>query len=273
MELQDNRIWLKADLSEVEAYECPAGEIAVVCLGKPEEGRVNEDSAAFFCLGEDTVVLVVADGMGGGAKGEVASKIVIDTLKDILANLPDDSSHAVTRGALVAGIEIANQAVIDLGVGAGTTVAVALANPREFSTIHAGDSIAMVVGQKGKIKVQTVAHSPVGYALEAGLLDGEQALFHPERHVVSNMVGMEALRVEVGLKQAFNTKDTLVLGTDGLFDNLSISEIVDRIRTGTLEDSAHDLTELARNRMEHPNAGEPSKPDDMAILLYRPASA
>ncbi|MCA9001134.1 MAG: serine/threonine-protein phosphatase [Planctomycetes bacterium] len=271
MELHDNRTWLKAELSEVEAYECPAGEITVVCLGKPEEGRVNEDSAAFFYLGTDTVVLAVADGMGGGAKGEVASKIVIDTIKGALANLPEDSSHAGTRSALIEAIEIANQKVIDLGVGAGSTVALALVNPREFSTIHAGDSIAMVVGQKGKIKVQTVAHSPVGYAHEAGMLDNEQALFHPERHVVSNMVGMEALRVEVGLKQSFNPRDTLVLGTDGLFDNLSIAEIVDMIRTGPLEESAHEMAQRARQRMEHPTADEPSKPDDMVFLLYRPA--
>lgn len=277
MDLQEFRTWLQADEPEVTLLECPAGQIAVVCRAKPEEGRCNEDSIAVFPLSGDHACLVVADGMGGAAQGEVAARIVVESIGRHLteqdALQEGGASLESRRHAVLAGIEAANREVLALGVGAGTTVVAAVVSPEEFGFLHAGDSMGVVVGQKGRIKMQTMAHSPVGHAMEAGIVDGESAMFHPERHVVSNMIGMELLRIEWCVPQTFNTKDTLVLGTDGLFDNLSTPEIVELIRTGPLDTSAADLAALARQRMEHPNEGDPSKPDDMAFLLFRPGPA
>ncbi len=273
MDLQEFRTWLQADEPEVTLLDCPAGQIAVVCHAKPEQGRLNEDSLAVFPLSGEQACLVVADGMGGGAQGEEASRIVVESIGKSLADAPGNADFPTLRYAVLAGIEAANREVLAMGVGAGSTVVAAVVSPEQFAFLHAGDSLGMVVGQKGRIKTQTSAHSPVGYALEAGFVDAESAMFHPERHVVSNMVGMERLRIELGTSQRFNTKDTLVLGTDGLFDNLTTAEIVDLIRTGPLPSSAADLAELARRRMLEPSEGEPSKPDDMAFLLFRPGPA
>ena len=65
-------------------------------------------------------------------------------------------------------------------------------------------------------------------------------------------------------------RDTVLLGTDGLWDNLFLSEIVELIRAGELLDSAEKLARTVIERMESPVTGQPSKPDDVSFILYRP---
>ena len=59
--------------------------------------------------------------------------------------------------------------------------------------------------------MRTVAHSPVGYAEEAGLLDREEAIHHAHRHLVSNMLGMPEMHIEVGPPLTLDARDTIVL--------------------------------------------------------------
>jgi serine/threonine protein phosphatase PrpC len=109
----------------------------------------------------------------------------------------------------------------------------------------------------------------VGYAVEAGMLDGEEALHHDERHLVSNLVGSAEMRIEVGSPLELAPLDTVLLASDGLFDNLLQPEIVDEIRVKPLEQVARTLAEAAASRMDEPAQGQPSKPDDLTFLLYR----
>ncbi|HPF12661.1 MAG TPA: serine/threonine-protein phosphatase [Planctomycetota bacterium] len=267
---KDFHTWLGADEPGVALFECAAGNVAVVSRAKNIPGRVNEDALGFFPMGGDGAVLVVADGMGGGAHGEVAAETVIRAIETQLAPLPDQPSLSAVRVAILTAVEEANRSVLDMGVGAGTTIAAALVSPRRYATIHAGDSVVMVVGQKGRVKAQTLAHSPVGFAMEAGLLDPDKAMFHHERHLVSNVVGMVGMRLEIGSPRKFSLRDTLILASDGLFDNLTVSEVVEHIRCGPLEEAARTVAELAKQRMDTPLAAEPSKPDDLGMILFRP---
>ncbi|MDH3520454.1 MAG: SpoIIE family protein phosphatase, partial [Myxococcales bacterium] len=126
-----------------------------------------------------------------------------------------------------------------------------------------------LVGQRGKLKLQTIAHSPVGFAVEAGMLDESEAMHHEDRHIVSNMLGAPDMRIEVGSARRLAPRDTLLLASDGLSDNLRTDEIVQRIRTGSLEEGARRLVRAARRRMDAPIEGEPSKPDDLTFVSYR----
>jgi len=135
-----------------------------------------------------------------------------------------------------------------------------------------GDSAILVVGQRGKLKLQTLSHSPVGYAVESGLLDADEALHHEERHIVSNMVGAPDMRIEVGSALALAPRDTVLLATDGLMDNLGLAEIVEIVRRGPLERAARRLAELCDERMRRPLEGQPSKPDDVTFVLFRRAA-
>lgn len=101
------------------------------------------------------------------------------------------------------------------------------------------------------------------------MLDAEEALHHDERHLVSNHIGMEGMRVEIGPEVVVAARDTLLLASDGLFDNVRDEEVIELVRKGDPEEAAQRLAELARRRMLDPTPGAPSKPDDLTFIVYR----
>ena len=105
--------------------------------------------------------------------------------------------------------------------------------------------------------------------MEAGVLDEEEAMHHEERHVVSNVVGSAEMRIEIGPEIRLAPRDTVVLASDGLLDNLTMDEIIARVRKGRLDKAVRWLALDTRRRMTCPEEGQPSKPDDTTIIAYR----
>ena len=247
------------------------GNAAVLSRPAPHRESANEDAVAIIAINHHAAVLVVADGLGGLPAGEQASTLAVDKLIESLHSAPQDETSF--RGAILNGIEAASQAIAELGVGAATTLVVAEIQGHTVRPYHVGDSALLIVGQRGRIKRQTVAHSPVGYALEAGLLDESEAMYHAERHVVSNVLGMADMRVEVGSTVQLAPHDTLLLASDGLLDNLHTEEIVERIRKGPLARVIDDLAEECSRRMAFPESDRPCKPDDLSFIAFRRGGA
>jgi serine/threonine protein phosphatase PrpC len=167
-------------------------------------------------------------------------------------------------------MEAANNAVIDMARGAATTLVVAEIVARRLRSYHVGDSELIAVGQRGRVKRRVIPHSPTGFAVEAGLLDEDEAVQHDQRHVLFNVIGAEDMRVEIGGAIKLAARDTVLLATDGLLDNLFVDEIVEIIRMGPLTAAADRLVEKALSRMKSNGSGQPSKPDDLTIILFRP---
>ncbi len=132
-----------------------------------------------------------------------------------------------------------------------------------------GDSEALLVGQRGRIKMQTTVHSPTGFAVEAGFLDQRAALHHAERHLVSNFIGTVDMSIDVGAAVELAARDTTILASDGVTDNIHIEELVDMIRKGPLEDAADAVIAKAMQRMANERRGQPSKPDDLSLIVFR----
>ena len=178
------------------------------------------------------------------------------------------------RTGVLDAFEEANARVLGLGSGAATTLSVVQLSTGErgpeLRSFHAGDSSVLVTGGRGLVKLNTIPHSPVGYAVEAGLLDPEEALHHSDLNLVSNMVGQADMRIEMGSALALSARDTVVIGTDGLFDNLRLWEIVQLVRKGPLEEAAQRLVDLTQSRMDAQTGSAPSKPDDLTFALFRP---
>jgi serine/threonine protein phosphatase PrpC len=238
-------------------------------LRSPDKPTPNEDAAAVIPVADGSLVLAVADGVGGTPAGREASNLAVSTLASALGGLPAETVQL--RPAILDALEETNRAVLELGRGAATTLVVAQIDALGMRCYHVGDSELLVVGQRGRIKQRIVPHSPTGFAVEAGLLDEDEAIQHEQRHVLFNVVGSPDMRVEVGAAAKLAPRDTLLLASDGLFDNLFLDEIVDSIRKGPLERAADTLVERARRRMEGVVADRPCKPDDLTIVLYRPA--
>jgi serine/threonine protein phosphatase PrpC len=260
-------LYLAQDMAHVECYRFASGKAALFTTRAPGKTSDNEDCLALIPCGEDAGVLVVADGLGGMPAGEQASGTAIRSLVKSIQQAR--SGKATLREAILNGIEDANQRVTELGQGSGTTLAIMEVQGKEVRSYHVGDSMILVTGQRGKIKQQTVSHSPVGYAVEAGFLDAGEAMHHEERHLISNLIGTPDMRMEIGPTLVMAARDTLVLASDGLFDNLHVEEILQLVRKGPLDAVARELRLQCQGRMTEPGPGHPSKPDDLSFILFR----
>jgi serine/threonine protein phosphatase PrpC len=265
-------------MSEVLTLEAAGGTAAVFSTRSPQKTTPNEDVAAVMPLTPQRGVLAVADGLGGHAGGEIASKLSIETIEaaihEAVRRMPQQDLDSL-RPAILDGIEAANAAVRAIGTGAATTLSLVEIQGRMVRAYQVGDSAILLAGQRGKLKYQTVAHSPIGYAVKGGFLDEEEAIHHEERHMISNVIGSESMHVEMGPTIEMAARDTLVLASDGLLDNLLPTEIVDLMRTGPLDRAVGQLAAVAQERMNaHAEADgvTPSKPDDLTIIAYRPMS-
>ncbi|TWT38171.1 Serine/threonine phosphatase stp [Posidoniimonas corsicana] len=260
-------LWTRCDEPTQSNWRTPAGRVTAYSARSPGKETPNEDALAVFQTGDGSLVLAVADGMGGQAAGETAARLSLDALAGALADAEPDPERL--RSAIIDGIEEANRAVLALANGAGATLAVALVSEPFVRSFHVGDASFLLMGQRGRVKFESIAHSPVGYAEAAGLINPEDALQHEERHIVSNCVGDEKMRIEIGPVLTMAQFDTLLIATDGLVDNVLPGELVAGLRSGPLDRCAAAVAELARERMQHETPGLPSKPDDLTFLAYR----
>ncbi|MDJ0749781.1 MAG: protein phosphatase 2C domain-containing protein [Woeseiaceae bacterium] len=245
-----------------------AGGSAVACTCRePGKTTENEDTTALIPYGPGAAVLVVADGAGGLPAGKRASLTAVTRLA---ASLQASMNRTMLlRTAILNGIEAANEAVMALGNGSATTLTVITIEGLIARSYQIGDSEALVVGQRGAIKLQTTAHSPTGFAVEAGFLDEREALHHEDRHLVSNFIGTSDMRIDVGAGIELRPRDTVLVASDGLTDNVHLDEIVERVRKGQLADGATSLMSLAARRMTREKPGFPCKPDDLSLILFR----
>jgi len=261
------RILLEVVRGSVSLDEIDGGWAASFSERCPGKTRANEDAAALLPLGEGRLLLIVADGLGGQPGADQASGL---TVRLLVRSLEPARTGSGDPGALLlAGLKDANEAVEQLGLGAGTTLAAALVLDGHARAFHVGDSVVMLVDQHGGVKFVTVPHSPIGYALAAGMLTEEEALHHPERHIISNMVGSPQMLPEVGPDVELEPGDTLIVASDGVVDNLYRAELAEILRGPDLARVAEELVGLCRERMAGRGSQVPSKPDDATFLIYR----
>jgi PPM family protein phosphatase len=266
--LSQTRRYFDAQMTTPDIWRIASGLACIFSSRCPGKETPNEDAAALIPVDDQAAVLAVADGLGGGAAGEDASRRAIETLQSAIDEA--NGTETLLRTAIISGFERANQAVQSLGIGAATTLAVAEVADGVVRSYHVGDSDVLVVGGLGKIKRQTVSHSPVGYGVEAGLLDENEAMHHEERHIVSNVIGSSEMHISIGPPIPLAPRDSVLLATDGLCDNLDWTAIVGAIRKGELSQAVTKLATAATERMNHAAEGRPSKPDDLTLVAFRP---
>jgi serine/threonine protein phosphatase PrpC len=265
----DVRAYLNMDMLEPEVLEIAGGAAAVVSCRRPEKATANEDAAAVIPVGDQAAVLVVADGCGGMASGEQAARIAVECLTaSIRAAAGGSAEGQALRTAILDGVEAANRQILDLKSGAGATLAVVQLENGEARPYHVGDSQILMVGGRGKVKLLTTSHSPVGYAQEAGMLEEREAIEHEERHLVSNYLGSEVMHVEVGSGRRISDRDGLLVASDGVLDNLLMDELVGLLKSGPAGKVAAKIAALASARMREAQDGRPHKPDDLTLIVF-----
>jgi len=267
--ITENGIQILSEQTDGVTMQCRdrGWSASLVSKRNPLKETANEDCLAWYRVDDTTAVFAVADGCGGMRGGEQASRLALEALGASIDASRDRPNRL--RAAILDGIEDANESIRALRIGAACTLAVVEYHRGTIRGYHVGDTQVLAMGVRGRIRYQSICHSPVGFAVEAGWLQEEDAMHHEDRHLVSNVVGCETMRIEIGPSIRLGSLDTVVIASDGLFDNVTIPGVVDRLRKGNLNDAIGSLVDTAIARM-HGVDGEPSKPDDISVIAFRP---
>jgi serine/threonine protein phosphatase PrpC len=234
----------------------------------------NEDS---YCVRVALGLFVVADGMGGHAAGEVASRVVVDELQTFVeattqmgpqdtCPTPLDGELSRDGNRLKAGLHLGNRRIgsrieenNDLH-GMATTAVAALVTNDQLALAHVGDSRAYL-WRAGTLSRLTRDHSWVEEQIDAGMLSVAAAREHPWRSIVTRALsGNDGLEVEVA-QFALEARDRVLLCSDGLSSVLPDEEIAGVMAAGTALDA------VCEELVKRTNAG--GGPDNVTTLLLQ----
>jgi len=264
--ISEHKRYTETNLEAVSRYRFLNGEVALFTHVSPDKTGANEDAMALVPAGRQQGALIVADGVGGHAASSEAARLAVDNL---IGTLSRTSDQYVMREAILDGIENANKAVLEMRTGAAATLAVVEIDGHTARPYHVGDALILITGQRGRVKFQNIPHSPVGYAVESGLIDADEAVHHEERNIVSNVIGDTTMRIEIGPTISLGARDSVLVSSDAVSDNLYANEIIAIIRAGPLHRAAQKLVTSCRQRMASTDPGTPGHPDDMSFILFR----
>jgi protein phosphatase len=240
-------------------------EISWAFLSHPGAQRPNnEDFVGAYVPSPDSdeaglgALFVLADGMGGHASGEVASRIAVETLVKSWASSAIGPAHQAIRSA----VRSANAAVFAASLdqahsGMGTTVVALTIAGNEVHVGHVGDSRAYLV--RGRQCTQlTSDHSRVAEMLRMRLITPEQAATHPARAQLTRSLGATpSVRVDVN-NSLLERHDSLILCSDGLWDLVSKSEIAALTVKRPAAEAAQTMLDLALER---------GAPDNVTVVV------
>lgn len=196
---------------------------------------LNEDS---FLVDVGLGLLVVADGMGGHAGGEVASRLAVETIRDGLQDCaPSRPAPDALLQALLASIQRAHEAIQrhaseDPNLqGMGTTLLTAVAVGSDMLVAHLGDSRAYLFCN-GELQRLTEDHSLVAQLVRIGEINEAERHTHPQRHVITQALGVGESPSPELMRFHPHAGDVLVLCTDGLHGMIGDDRILERVKSG-----------------------------------------
>ncbi|MDQ1684414.1 MAG: family protein phosphatase [Frankiaceae bacterium] len=203
-------------------------------------------------LNEDSMyagprLLAIADGMGGHAAGEVASRVAIESV----APLDDDQPGADLVTSLREAVETASRFLQDMSDadtaldGMGTTLTALLFSDRRLGLVHIGDSRGYLL-RDGVLNQITHDHTLVQHLVDEGRITPEEASTHPQRSwITRSLTGRGELELDLSIREV-REGDRYLLCSDGLSGPVSAETIADTLRSASDPQQACDqLIELA----------------------------
>ena len=189
--------------------------------------RANNEDNVVTVVPTDTHVMaqkgalfVVADGMGGHTKGEVASALAVNTIRDTYYQ---DARNDIAA-ALRASVEQANKAIFEHDMHMGTTCVAAVLKDNTVYIANAGDSFVYLI-RGGQMRQLAEDHSWVAEQVRTGAMTREEAEAQGKGNVIVRCLGeTRDVEVYIGTEQV-QDKDILVLCTDGLHGLVNEDEI------------------------------------------------
>ncbi len=232
--------------------------------GASHVGHVRPNNEDAFDSVPELGFYMVADGLGGAAAGERASKIAVETLISEVRT----AGESVTIEGIVQAVELANrrirwEAENDLSLrGMGTTVTAAIVRGARLEIVNVGDSRAYRF-REGVLECLTEDHTWIRDLVKDRGISPEQLKRHPYRNMLTKAVGAETVVGADKVESEFGAADILLLCSDGLHGVLAEEEISSALAVGdSLKEKARELIEAT---LAH------GAPDNVTVLLVRNA--
>jgi len=238
--------------------------VTISAFGLTDVGKKRRHNEDAYLLDVERGLFVVADGMGGHAAGEVASRITVESIQEFIAGTEEEhentwpfgfnNRYSLEGNRLTTAVEKANEKVMRAVQnrpelkGMGTTVVAALFDADRVTLVHVGDSRAYLFRGR-ELKRLTDDHSWVQEQVNAGILSEDEAKSHPLKNVVTRALG-GAAHVAVDLIEVpITAGDRYLLCSDGLTGMVSDDELVTHLASEDSPDKAvRSLIELANER-------------------------
>ncbi|MEO7191757.1 MAG: PP2C family serine/threonine-protein phosphatase [Vicinamibacterales bacterium] len=251
--------------------------LRIVSAAVSHPGLRREQNEDAYCARADLGLYVVADGMGGHAAGEVASRMAVDAIEAFVVEtrdgppaggwpMPYDPSLPLDGNRLTIGFQLANQSLAVAAAGnpalrgMATTASAALTSDESVVLGHIGDS-RIYLWRDGTLRQLTTDHSWVGDRIRAGMLSESDARQHPWRNVVTRAItGGDDPLVDVITVPA-EDGDCLMLCSDGLSSVVPLAMMQEVLSAGhTLELTCRALVDAANDL---------GGPDNITVALLR----
>lgn len=243
--------------------------------GLTDTGQKRKQNEDDYCIDDSLGLYVVADGMGGHAAGEVASRIAIETIRDYAGNvfqkqgteeLPDVGRNlSTTANQLLASIYLANRNVYDMArknpayAGMGTTVAaVMLTSDDTFISVNVGDSPVFLI-RNGRLEMMSMTHT-VASEVFAANQDADAALRKEFSHVLTQAIGTKNQVNPAVEERACRPGDIFVICSDGLTDMVTTAEIKDLALSQPPAEACQKMIDLA-----NANGGQ----DNITVIVLK----
>ena len=253
-----------------------ASSARVLVAGETNVGMKRTHNEDSYEILDDERLYLVADGMGGHASGEVASRMAIDTLKEFFLSTSQDpeatwpykmdKSRPYEENRLITGIKLANLRIHESQQrepklrGMGTTFACILIIDEGVLVAHVGDSRVYRIRQ-GKLEQLTEDHSLLNDYIKMKRLTEEEIANFPHKNVIVRALGMkETVKVDTRLDPP-QAGDVYLVCSDGLCGPVSDAEITEIAANTT------DLKGLASKLIERANAN--GGPDNVTVVLAK----
>ena len=223
----------------------------------------NEDTGLYFRVSDQRVerekggLMMVADGMGGHAAGEIASKMAADTItREYFKN----GTAGTIEKNLLKVFSAANKNIFDAASsnpvlkGMGTTCTALVVVNSQVYYAHVGDSRAYVIKAHNIAQI-TTDHTHVQDLVKAGAITPDEAAVHPQRNILTNAMGTKPqVQADTGKCDfLFEAGDKLLLCSDGLYDYLEDAEILAIVNSNCTQEAAEALVAEAKKRGGHDN--------------------
>ena len=217
--------------------------------------RFNQDRVA-YAFSNDTLLLVLADGMGGHLHGELAAGLTIETFIESFGARAH-SRIADPDAFILATMRHAHERIMklphdkDMGGFPGTTCVASLIQDGKMYWGHAGDSRLYLL-REGQVVARTHDHSVVQQWVESGQISAEDARVHPQRNHITNCLGgiEDVFYMEASEPITLQSGDVLLLASDGLWGPFTEQELVEAFLALPVEKVLDELVANAKIREE-----------------------